>query len=170
MKIDIGAGTTKQDGWIGIDKIAFPGIDHVMDAGKDRWPFDDNSVDEARANHFVEHLTAPERIHFVNELWRCLKVGAKCQIVTPHWASTRAYGDLTHQWPPVSEFWFYYLNREWRKANAPHNTDYTCNFEAAWGYGVHPQLTVRNAEYQSFALSFYKEAAQDLMATVTKAA
>ena len=80
----------------------------------------------------------------------------------------RAYGDLTHQWPPVSEFWFYYLNAEWRKVNAPHNDGYTCDFDATWGYSLHPSLNVRNVEYQQFALNAHKEAAQDIVATLTK--
>jgi hypothetical protein len=86
----------------------------------------------------------------------------------PHWASCRAYGDLTHQWPPVSEFWFYYLNADWRKQNAPHNDTYTCDFDAVWGYGMHPTITTRNQEYQQFAMANYKEAVQDIHATLTK--
>lgn len=132
------------------------------------WPWEDESVEEVHSAHFVEHLTGPERIHFVNELWRVLTPTGRATLITPHWASCRAYGDLTHQWPPVSEFWFYYLNEEWRKTNAPHNTGYECNFGATWGYSLREDLHSRNQEYQSFAISNYKEAAQDLIATLTK--
>lgn len=169
MKIDIGCGTKKTEGHVGMDRISFPGVDLVLEIGKDRWPFDDASVDEAKADHFVEHLTAPERIHFANELWRVLKPGGKCQVATPHWCSARAYGDLTHQWPPVSESWFWHLNKKWRYENAPHGQAYNCNFEFTFGYAIHPQLQARNAEFQGFAASFYKEAAQDMIATLTKA-
>lgn len=173
MKLDLGCGPNKREGYVGLDAIAFPGVDHVLNLGTERWPFDDGTVDEAVATHFVEHLTAVERIHFWNELWRVLKDGGQAAIVTPYWASNRAYGDPTHQWPPVAEMSFYYLNREWRATEAPH-TDaanwpqgFKCHFEATWGYGVNPGLTGRNQEYQQFALSWYKEAAQDLHATVT---
>lgn len=132
------------------------------------WPWPDESVAEANASHFVEHLTAPERIFFVNELFRVLVPAGRCQIVTPHWASCRAYGDLTHQWPPVSEFWFYYLLAAWRAVNAPHNDEYECDFDATWGYSMHPSLAPRNQEHQQFALSNYKEAAQDIVATLVK--
>lgn len=134
------------------------------------WPWADSSVSEAHASHFLEHLTAPERILFVNELWRVLKPDATCQIIVPHWASCRAYGDLTHQWPPVSEFWFYYLSPVWRAANAPHNDAYVCHFDAQWGYALHPDLLVRGQDFQQFAVAHYKEAAQDLVATLTKRA
>lgn len=169
IKIDIGCGTQKREGFTGIDARKFDGVDIVCNVGTEKWPFSDSSVSEAHASHLVEHLTAPERIHFVNELYRVLKPGSQATLITPHWASTRAYGDLTHQWPPVSEFWFYYLSEEWRTVNAPHNDFYTCNFNVTWGYGLHESLIVRNAEYQSFAVNFYKEAAQDIHATLTKA-
>jgi hypothetical protein len=169
IRLDLGCGKNKRkDGdWIGVDCRQFEGVDIVADLTK-KWQWDDNSVDEAHASHTVEHLKQDERIHFVNELHRVLKPGAKATIITPHWNSCRAYGDMTHQWPPVCEFWYYYLSKAWREVNAPHNDGYTCDFEAVWGYGMHNDLLVRNAEYQQFALSWYKEAAQDLHATLTK--
>lgn len=168
MKIDLGCGTRKREGFIGVDSRQFDGVDVICDVGRDVWPWQDETVEEAHSSHMVEHLTAPERIHFINELCRVMKRGAKASIIVPHWASCRAYGDLTHQWPPVSEFWFYYLNAEWRKVNAPHNDGYTCDFDATWGYSLHPSLNVRNVEFQQFALNSHKEAAQDIYATLTK--
>lgn len=138
------------------------------------WPWADGSVEEAHASHFLEHLTSDERCHFVNELFRVLVPGGKCQIIVPHWASNRAYGDPTHQWPPVSEMWFYYLSKDWRIANAPH-TDasvwapgFGCDFVATWGYAMRQDLTVRNQEFQQYALANFKEAAQDTIATLVK--
>jgi SAM-dependent methyltransferase len=174
VKIDIGCGSKKQEGHIGLDRIAFEGVDHVLEIGRDPWPFDDGSVDEAYSSHCVEHLTSEERVHFANELYRSLKPGGKCTLIVPHWASCRAYGDPTHQWPPVSEFWFYYLSKKWRDENAPHtdrdNWDkgFSCDLEATWGYGMHPSLGTRNAEYQQFAVNNYKEAVSDIHATLTR--
>lgn len=167
MKLDLGCGPNKKEGFLGVDCRQFDGKVDVVHDLRQPWPWEDGSIEEANSSHFVEHLTQNERIHFVNELYRVLKPGGKCLIVTPHWASCRAYGDLTHQWPPVSEFWFYYLSKEWRAANAPHNDGYTCDFEATWGYSFHPMLGVRNQEFQQFAMQFYKEACQDILCTLT---
>lgn len=168
VKIDLGCGPNKREGFIGVDSRKFAGVDKVVDLGKAKWPWKNCSVDEAHSSHMVEHLTAPERIHFVNELYRVLKVGGACQLIAPHWASCRAYGDLTHQWPPVSEFWFYYLDKNWRAVNAPHNDGYACDFECTWGYSLHQSIQSRNTEYQMNALQFWKEAAQDIIATLKK--
>lgn len=174
LRLDIGCGPNKRAEHVGIDRIAFPGVDHVLDAGRDIWPFADGIVESIHTSHFLEHLTATERVHFVNEAYRVLKPGGQCSIIVPHWGSARSYGDPTHQWPPVSEFWFYYLSRDWRKANAPH-TDiehwpegFACHFEATWGYAMHQMLLTRAQEFQQFALQFYREAAQDIIATLTK--
>jgi hypothetical protein len=167
MKIDLGCGPNKKEGFVGVDVINFPGVDVVLDAGKQPWPWENDSVEEIHSSHFIEHLDADERVHCVNEMYRVLKTGAKATIIVPHWASSRAYGDLTHKWPPVSEFWFYYLNKDWCAANAPHSK-YTCNFDATWGYSVNQALLVKNQEFQHFALQFYKEAAQDIIATLIK--
>ncbi len=168
IRLDLGCGRNPKEGFIGVDSRDFgQEITHDL---RNPWPWKPDSVDEVHCSHFVEHLTGEQRIHFVNELYRVLKPGAKATLVVPHWASCRAYGDLTHQWPPVSEFWFYYLSKTWRETNAPHNDMYTCDFDATWGYALHQSLLTRNQEYQMHALSFFKEAAQDIIATLTKRA
>jgi SAM-dependent methyltransferase len=167
VKLDLGCGTGKKAGFVGVDIRPGPDVDQVVDL-RQTWPWADGSVDEAHASHVVEHFTGPERIHFVNELHRVLKPGGQAAIVIPHWCSSRAYGDLTHQWPPVSEFWFYYLKREWRQKEAPHNDGYTCDFEVSWGFGQHPGLAGRSQEAIQFAWQFYKEAVYDMYATLTK--
>jgi SAM-dependent methyltransferase len=174
MKLDIGCGKNKREGFHGVDQFPMEGVDTVLKVGHDAWPWEDGSVEEIHASHFIEHLTQLERMHFMNEAYRVLKDGGKVTVITPHWASNRAYGDMTHQWPPVSEMFFYYLKQEWRDSQAPHtdkkwNPDgFSCNFDATWGYSFSQELAVRNQEYVQFALQNYKEAAQDLHATLVK--
>lgn len=176
MKLDIGCGTKKQKGFTGLDRIAFEGVDVVHDISIYPWPFEDASVEEVHCSHVIEHIPARERIKFVNELYRILTPGGKATLIAPHWASNRAYGDMTHHWPPVSEMWFYYLRKGWRldEGNAPHDDithnpeGYACDFDATWGYGMHQALVVRNQEYQQYALQWFKEAVTDIIATLTK--
>jgi hypothetical protein len=174
LKLNLGSGKTKMEGFTNCDQYAMENVDHVFNIGEEAWPFEDNSVEEAHASHFVEHLNAKQRTHFYNELYRVCQPGAKTTIITPHWASNRAYGDPTHQWPPVAEMSFYYLKQEWRDTQAPHtdkkwNPDgFSCDFDATWGYSFGPELQNRNNEYVQFALANYKEAAQDLYATLIK--
>jgi hypothetical protein len=171
LKLDLGCGPHPREGFTGVDRITFPGVSVVTDL-RERWPWDDSSVAEAHMSHVLEHFTSLERCHVMNELYRVLVPGGTCQVIVPHWASCRAYGDPTHQWPPVSEFFWYYLKKDWRIANAPH-TDaehlpggFQCDFEATWGYALRPDLTVRNQEYQQMAIQNYKEVITDMFTTL----
>lgn len=168
MKLDLGCGKRKKDGFIGVDSRAFDGVDVVCNLGKDPWPWENGSVDEAHCSHMLEHLKPAERIHFANEMYRVLKPGGKASIITPHFASVRAYGDLTHEWPPVVSFWYLYLNKAWREENAPHNDAYTCDFDHGYGFGLHPSVQARNQEYQNYAVIHLLEGAQDLHVTLTR--
>ena len=127
-----------------------------------------DSVDSVELIHVLPYLTPVERINLMNELQRVLKKGAKCQLVMPHWASNRAYADLRFQYPPVAESWFFSLNEDYRKQDPNFDKRYKCNFDFTWGYSLHPQLVSRNQEYQQHAITFWKEAAQDLIATIIK--
>lgn len=177
MKIDLGCGKNKKEGFIGVDQFQMDGVDVVLDIGTETWPWEDNSVEEAHCSHFLEHLTNFEgkwqRTHFFNELYRVLQPGAKCTLIIPHWASTRYYGDPTHK-EPFSEMGFYYLSKEWRMGNAPHSDKevnphgYDCNFIAVWGNGMHPAIVQRSPDFQQFAMSWFKEAIHDIHATLTK--
>lgn len=177
LKIDLGCGPNPREGFVGVDMFKMKGVDIVCNLAKDRWPFEDNSVSEAHASHFLEHLTNLggkwERTHFFNELYRVLKPGGTAQLIFPHWCSNRYYGDPTHK-EPFSEMGFLYLNREWRMSQAPHadakwqKGGYDCDFDWSYGYSLREDLVTRNQEYQQNAIQTQKEAAQDIIATITK--
>lgn len=174
MRLDIGCGKNKikvegQDDWLGVDSIAFDGVDVVHDM-RQPWPWEDNSVDEVYCSHFLEHLTGAERIHFFNELHRVLKPGTQARIITPHWSHERAYGDPTHQWPPVCSWTYFYLEKAWRDINAPH-VGYTCNFN--WVLvGTHDPndawVAFRNQDTKQVLMSRNINTTTDLIATLTK--
>ncbi len=174
-KLDLGCGPSKKEGFFGIDQFQMKGVDLVLDLGKEPWPFEDASIEEVYCSHFFEHLDPPGRVHFMNELYRVLQLGSKALLIVPYWASGRAYGDLTHQWPPVSEMSFFYFDESWRLQNAPHldvsfnPKGLACNFNFGAGYNMHQKIQVRNLELQMLAIEFCKEAAQDIIATLTKA-
>lgn len=173
LRIDIGCGKNKVDGFVGVDQFAMDGVDVVCDL-RGRWPWKDGTVDEARCSHFLEHLTPPERIHFANELHRVLRKGGTCNIASPSWSHECAYGDPTHQWPPISGWTFLYWNATWRETQAPH-TDakwnkggLSCDFDYTIGGSWDPWLNVRNQEMKMFAMQRYVNSQRDIVVTVTK--
>lgn len=174
-KLDIGCGPNKKEGHVGVDQFDFPGVDvKLVFDGTGVWPWPDNSIGEVHCSHFLEHLGAVDRTHFLNELFRVLAPGAKATIIVPAWSSSRAYGDPTHQWPPIGEMFFFYLMRGWREQNAPHTDQrwnpqgYNCDFQYGAAHTMHPELQTRNEEMQHWMLSFCKESALDIVATLIK--
>lgn len=176
LKLDLGCGspklrehnqTSKAEGWTGIDAVALPGVDVVCDL-TETWPWPDSSVDEVNCAHMLEHVPANKRIQFCNELWRALKPGAKARIVTPHWCSPRAYGDMTHEWPPVAEMFWTYLDKKWREDNSVVSPAYRCDFTGGTqGYSPTAWLNGRTLEFQLDAFQSKKAAADDMISVIT---
>lgn len=169
LKLDLGCGkgASTPDGFLKVDKDKHPGVRQV-DLRK-RWPWKANTVDEARSAFVLPFLTPSERIHFVHELYRVLKPSASATIIVGSWSACKSFGDLSTYWPPVSEAWFWRLNKAWREAQNYNDPDgYTCDFDHTIGYGLHPAVSSRLQDYQQHAVTFFKEAAQDLCVTLTK--
>lgn len=97
VKIDVGCGSRKPEGYIGIDKTKYDEVDIVLDCRFNRLPFDDDSVDEIRTSHFLEHLTFEEVIFIMNEFYRVLKQGHLLEIIVPHGLSFAGMADLSHK-------------------------------------------------------------------------
>jgi hypothetical protein len=183
MKLDIGCGPNPREGFTGVDSLNF-GNEKIVkhDLRVTPWPFEDNSVSEVHCSHFLEHLTNLnekwERVRFFNELHRVLvpveynnagiPIAGFARITIPHWCSNRYYGDPTHK-EPMGEMFICYLDPAWRKQNAPHtdkehNPDgYDCHFACTYDYTLHQGLAGRNSEYVQMAVTFWKEAVQDLV-------
>lgn len=89
LKIDLGCGSAKREGFIGLDYVAAPGVDHVLNLTRDRLPFDDDTVDHVFSAHFLEHLVEPN--HIFQEIARVCRDGAKIEFWTPYAFSKDAF-------------------------------------------------------------------------------
>lgn len=173
-KLDLACGDAKAEGFIGVDIAQTPAVDVLHDLRQAPWPFEDNSIDEARCSHFFEHLEPTERILFMNELWRVLKPGAGCVFTTPR-GLNRQMQDFSHKWPPIVEASYYYFSKEWYKANrlehyiTLHNIN--CDFEVRpSNVSIEGEFAARSDEHKMFAIRNYTNAAVDLTVVMVKKA
>jgi hypothetical protein len=88
-RIDLGCGSAKREGFIGIDSSAFPGVDHVLDLTRERLPLPDASVGHVYSSHFLEHISVPN--HVFSEVARVCVEGAKIEIWMPYGFSNEAF-------------------------------------------------------------------------------
>lgn len=169
LKLDLGAGQNCREGFDGVDMVKLPGIKYVTDLKK-RWPWPDESVGEVFSSQFLEHLDGMERYHFADELWRVLALGAKAQIVTPYWSSMRAIQDPSHKWPPIAESSYQYWNEGWRRLNGLTHYPVACNFDFSYGYGLIPEIAMKEESVRLFNAHHYLNTVNDLWCTVVKIA
>lgn len=89
IKLNLGCGGQRIDGYIGIDKRDV-GQEMIWDI-RDGLPFPDNSVDEVYTCHLLEHLTNDENIGLFREIYRVLKPKGKNHNRLPHQSHPTAY-------------------------------------------------------------------------------
>ena len=104
--VDFGSGLAKAPGHIGLDIIPQADIVINLDDPKLKLPFEDNSIDGARASQFVEHID--NLISFLNEVYRVLKPGAVIEINTPYANTKQSLQDPTHRRQFVEETFAYF--------------------------------------------------------------
>ena len=83
MKLNLGCGANKLAGYINIDANKDLEPDLVLVLGKDKLPYETDSVDEIVSSHTIEHI--PRQLHFqiFNEVNRVLKPGGTLFVSFP---------------------------------------------------------------------------------------
>lgn len=95
MKLNIGSGFQRYEGFVNVDANPLTQPDIVLDLESGIFPFRDSLVSEVKAHHVLEHLGAGF-FHFMKELYRVCEDGAIIDIQVPHHRSEVFYGDPTH--------------------------------------------------------------------------
>lgn len=96
MKINLGAGSKRYDGYINVDKERIDNPDFVVDIENENLPFHDSSVDEVLAHHILEHL-GDGFFNVMKELYRVCKHGAHIHVRVPHPRHDTFLIDPTHK-------------------------------------------------------------------------
>lgn len=133
MKLDMGCGSRRKEGFTGIDSYDWSGI-YEKDFICGRIPeallcFEDNSIEAVRASHFIEHIPQPKVIKTFNEIYRILVPGGMFEINVPPTTGRGAFCDPTHVsfWNDMS---FRYYDMDWCKELSV-SYGINCNFKQA---------------------------------------
>ncbi|MDG4763910.1 glycosyltransferase [Solwaraspora sp. WMMD406] len=106
VALDLGAAHNKPEGYLGLDRIAGPGVDIACDVNLGRIDLPDNSVGVVRATDFLEHV--PDKIALFNELYRILAPGGLLLSLTPSTDGRGAFQDPTHvSFYNENSFWYF---------------------------------------------------------------
>ena len=95
VKIDLGCGSRKMQGAIGLDSAPVPGVDVLADM-RCGLPFKDSSADALYVYHVLEHFD--DFLGIMYEIWRVCRHGAKVFVKVPHAACPFVtWKDPTHK-------------------------------------------------------------------------
>lgn len=124
IRLDIGCGSAKQPGFVGMDLRKLPTVDIVHDAQVFPYPLPDDCCVQILLSHLWEHIEPKHRINLMNELWRISRVGAQLLISSPYYLSFGALQDPTHYgcpneatfryFDPTHPLWNIYEAKPWK--------------------------------------------------------
>lgn len=124
MKLNLGCGSARLDGWVNVDRAAVLEPDQVWDLERLPWPWADSSADEILLKHVLEHLGQQTDVFLavIRELWRVCRDGALITIEVPHPRHDGFLSDPTHVRPILPSTLALFdlsLNRRWAEQGVP---------------------------------------------------
>src|SRR5262245_55625205 len=109
IKLDVGCGASKQDGWVGLDRRKLDCVDIVHDMEDTPWPLEADIANVILCSHILEHIDPRNFLRVMSEIHRVGKHFCQVQISTPYAGSFGAYQDPTHTRPGFNEAtWMYF--------------------------------------------------------------
>jgi SAM-dependent methyltransferase len=126
MKLNMGCGHNKIDGWVNVDMFEECAPDVLWDLERLPWPWPNDSVDGVLFFHSLEHLGQDTRkfLTMMQELYRVCRHGAEIQIAVPHPRHDDFIGDPTHVRIITPDLLALFSRRqcdEWQKMGAPNS-------------------------------------------------
>ena len=139
MKINIGSGYTKIDGFVNLDDDPNVNPDHLinLDDVNICLPFEDNTVDEVIAHQILEHI-GDGFIPLMQEIYRVCSHGAMIDIICPHHLHENYFGDPTHKRPITVNTMNLFSKKankrdiEAVRSNSGLGIKYNVDFEVVW--------------------------------------
>lgn len=130
IKLDVGCGANKHQGFIGMDYREMPGVDIVHNLEQFPFPLPDESVTLAVSSHVVEHLNP----HYGDaRVYPLIELLIKKKIITPKEVS-KYIGDTEN----LPRF-FGFMNEMWRILKV--DAEFAMTFPYALSHGMYQDPT-----------------------------
>lgn len=155
IRLNLGCGGRPLPGYINVDMDSleelkaryplqqFPEDVEVRNYDVFNMPFPDNSVDEIRADSFIEHLSFIEEPKFFHEVKRVIRKGGIFELSTPD------FEDAVKLWLSAKDDWKdFYRNDEDAIAQSHWFGQYSYSTENRWGYLMAMLFGSQNGEGQ----------------------
>lgn len=91
IKLNIGCGYRKKEGFVNIDINKKVNPDLLLDISKKKLLFKTNSVDYIYCDNVIEHLTESEIEFVMCEFHRVIRIGCEIKLIMPYKTSSGAF-------------------------------------------------------------------------------
>ena len=123
MKLNLGCGFDKRDGWLNVDSFAECDPDQMLDSEQTPWDLPDNAFEHVRLKHVLEHVGQDFTVFaaVMREIYRVTAPGGLVEIHVPHVRHDTFWSDPTHVrafTPLTFKMMSKRQNREWVAARA----------------------------------------------------
>jgi hypothetical protein len=136
MKLNLGCGFNKPEGYVNVDKYKECNPDIQCDLEIFPWPFENDLIDEILLNHSLEHMGQQSEVFLkiMQEIYRVCKNDATVFINVPHPRHDNFISDPTHVraiTPMTLTLFDLELNKQWQNkaANTPFAIYLKVNFK-----------------------------------------
>ncbi|MDB5426113.1 MAG: hypothetical protein JWP28_722 [Phenylobacterium sp.] len=98
MKLNLGCGFDKREGWLNVDGFAACEPDRLLDIEATPWDLETNAFEHILMKHVLEHVGAefPVFAAVMRELYRVAAPGGLVEIHVPHVRHDTFWSDPTH--------------------------------------------------------------------------
>jgi len=153
VKVELGCGRTKNEGYIGIDRFEFPGVDIVADLNEGI-PMEDNSVDILYAGGSLEHLE--NLSHTMSEIYRVCRNRAIVYVIAPYHNTSVNQANVYHK-QVFNEDTFRFFSCD-PVSLCVDSEEYYCPHAPLWGLGQSDNsVLLVNFELINMEFFYYKE-------------
>lgn len=98
LKLNLGCGFKKLDGFVNVDKEPITKPDTLWDLERFPWPWEDSSVEEVKLLHTLEHIGKDLTVYkaIIQELYRICMDKAIIEVRVPYYRHRGFWADPTH--------------------------------------------------------------------------
>ena len=146
MKLNLGCGLRKIEGWLNVDCVPSFEPDRLIDLERTPWDLPDDGAEEVLLNHVLEHLgeSTSAFLGVMTELHRICADGALLRINVPHPLHEHYRTDPSHVRPITPQTLAMFSRRE-------------CEEAAAAGSPMTPWATILGVNFELAEVSYVED-------------